>query len=132
MNAHAVLQWTDLLHDARLALREGNVPTRLVLDEFDVNLSPLSSRLVVVVIVVIGSSAHARTLDTARIGTVAIVGRVQAGRVGVWIGNVSHCKLRPMAKSATVICSELVAGLGQDARSDCVHRDGVLANYCSG
>lgn len=103
MNVH-VLQSTDLLHDARLALRECDVPTRLVLDEFDVNLSPLASRLVVVVIVVIGSSAHTRTLDTARIGTVAIVGRVEAGRMGVWIGNVSHGKLRPMAKIATVKC----------------------------
>ena len=44
---------TYLFHDAGLALRKGNMSTRLVLDELDFNLSALAARLVRVVIAVI-------------------------------------------------------------------------------
>ena len=61
----------------------------LVLDEFDVNLSPLASRLVFIVIVVVGSGADARTLDASSVSTIA--GRIV---VGIWgsigIRNVGH------------------------------------------
>jgi len=54
---------TYLLHDAGLALGEGNVPTRLVLDELDLDLSTLAARLIVVIVVVVLCSALA--LSTA-------------------------------------------------------------------
>lgn len=50
---------TYLLHDARLALGKGNVPTRLVLDELDFNLPALAAGLVVVVVVVVLGRAGA-------------------------------------------------------------------------
>jgi hypothetical protein len=50
---------THLLHDAGLALREGDVATRLVLDELDLNLPTLAAGLVVVVIVVVGGRTRA-------------------------------------------------------------------------
>jgi hypothetical protein len=54
-------QWaaTHLLHDTGLALGEGNVSTRLVLDELDLNLPALAAGLVVVVVVVVGGRARA-------------------------------------------------------------------------
>lgn len=39
---------TDLLHDAGLSLGEGDVTTRLVLDELDLDLSSLAAGLVLV------------------------------------------------------------------------------------
>lgn len=54
---------TYLLHDTSFALGKGNMPTRLVLDELDFNLSSLAAGLIVVVVIVVGSSA--RTLDAA-------------------------------------------------------------------
>lgn len=50
---HARLE-TYLLHDAGLPLRKGNVPARLVLDELDLNLSPLAAGLVVILVIVVG------------------------------------------------------------------------------
>jgi len=50
---------TYLLHDAGLALGKGDVPTRLVLDELDLNLPALAAGLVVIVVVVVGSRALA-------------------------------------------------------------------------
>ena len=86
-----------LLHDAGLALREGDVTTRLVLDEFDVNLPPFATGLVVVVVVVVASGRtdpspfHTAVLCTA----VAVAGAegIVASRGGVLIiriGNVRH------------------------------------------
>lgn len=65
---------TYLLHDTSLALGEGDVPTRLVLDELDLNLSSLAAGLVIIVVVVVGSGA--RTLDAAVLhahGAIAVV-----------------------------------------------------------
>lgn len=50
---------TYLLHDAGLALREGDVPARLVLDELDLNLPALAARLVIIIIVVVCCRARA-------------------------------------------------------------------------
>jgi hypothetical protein len=54
---------TYLLHDTGLALGEGDVSARLVLDELDLDLSALAAGLVIVVVVVIG--CRARSLNTA-------------------------------------------------------------------
>ena len=48
-----------LLHDTGLALGEGDVSTRLVLDELDLDLPALAAGLVVVVVVVVGGRARA-------------------------------------------------------------------------
>ena len=65
---------SDLLHDTGLALRESNVSTRLVLNELDVNLPALTARLfIIIVIIVAGSSADARTFDTAIVSALASV-----------------------------------------------------------
>lgn len=57
---------TYLLHDTSLALGEGDVTTRFVLDELDLNLPPLAARLVVVVVVVVrGGGGGALALDAA-------------------------------------------------------------------
>ena len=71
------------------------MPTRLVLDEFDVDLSSLAPRLVVIVIVVIASSADTRTLDAAVGVAIAVAGRkrvVLRSRRLLWIGvsNIGH------------------------------------------
>ena len=77
---------TYLLHDARLALREGDVPTRLVLDELDFDLASLAARLVVVVVIVVGGGACPRPLHTARLASAIAILEVVVlvvGRVGV-------------------------------------------------
>ena len=65
--------------------------TRFILDELDLNLSPLAATLFIVIIIVFGGSRHSRTLGASRLESVAgeIVAR---GRVfeGVRIGDVGH------------------------------------------
>ena len=68
---------TYLLHDAGLALGKGNVATRLVLDELDLNLATLAAGLVVVVVVLF---LVARALDAA-IGILLAVGAIVVGGV---------------------------------------------------
>lgn len=46
-----------LLHDTGLPLGEGNVATRLVLDEFDLNLSALATGLIIIIVLVLGAHA---------------------------------------------------------------------------
>ena len=67
---------TDLLHDAGLALGESDVTTRLVLDELDLNLSPLATWLVVVVVIVVGGGARSlcRSLSAVAVADRVIVG----------------------------------------------------------
>ena len=61
----------------------------LVLDEFDVNLPPLTSRLVVIIVVVVGHSRDARTLDASNVGAVA--GRIiMGGGRGIGVSDVRH------------------------------------------
>ena len=79
-----------LFHDPSLALREGNVPTRLVLDELDVNLSPLAPRLIIVVVVVIGCRTHARAFDATSIS--AIAGHVVVAGRSIGVSNVGHLR----------------------------------------
>jgi hypothetical protein len=45
---------TNLLHDTGLPLRECDMATRFIGDELDLNLSSLTSRLIVIIIVVVG------------------------------------------------------------------------------
>lgn len=60
---------TDLLHDTRLALGEGDVATRLVLDELDLDLPALTAGLLFIVVVgVVGTTLGAAIL---RCGAVA-------------------------------------------------------------
>lgn len=58
---------SHLLHDTRLPLREGDVSTRLVLNELDLDLTALTARLVVVVIIVVGGIGGTLALDAARL-----------------------------------------------------------------
>lgn len=50
---------TYLLHDTSLPLGEGDVATRLILDELDFDLAALTARLVVIIVVVLGAHAVA-------------------------------------------------------------------------
>lgn len=74
---------THLLHNTSLTLGEGNVSPRFILDELDFNLASLASRLVVVIVVVVGS-AGSLALDAAilsALNSIAIAnGIVVAGR----------------------------------------------------
>ena len=85
-----------LLHDACLALGEGDVPTRFVLDEFNVDLPSFTTRLVVVIIVIVGGGADARSFDATVLPTlcaVAVTGRnrvvVNRRRLGR-VGEIGH------------------------------------------
>ena len=52
-----------LLHDTSLALGKGNVSTRLVGDELDLNLAALAAALLIVIIVVHGiNTGHVRVI----------------------------------------------------------------------
>lgn len=62
-------QRTYLLHDTGLPLGKGNVTTRLILDELDLDLATLTARLVIVIVVVL--RAHAAALGTASVSAVA-------------------------------------------------------------
>lgn len=44
-----------LLHDSGLALGKGDVTTRLVGDEFDLNLPPFATGLIIIIVIVVGS-----------------------------------------------------------------------------
>jgi hypothetical protein len=56
---------TCLLHDAGLALGEGDVATRLVLDELDFDLPSLATGLVLIVVVVVHVFVGPGALDAA-------------------------------------------------------------------
>ena len=71
---------THLLHDTRLPLGEGDVATRLILNEFDLNLSALATGLVIIIVVVVG--AHARAL-----GAAVVSGAVTGGLLQVVLGR---------------------------------------------
>lgn len=60
---------TDLLHNTGLALGKGDMATRLILDELDLDLATLTARLVIIIVVVLGTNATA--LGTAGISAVA-------------------------------------------------------------
>jgi len=87
---------TNLLHDTSFALGEGDVATRLVADELDLNLATLAAALFVVVVIVVGR-ARARALDATALcgGIVAIADRMRLVEFGgrrlvVLVGDVGH------------------------------------------
>jgi hypothetical protein len=67
------------------------VATRLILDEFNLNLSPLTATLLIIVIVVVTCCRHSGTLGASRLEPVA--GEVVTwGRMveGVRVSDVGH------------------------------------------
>lgn len=84
----------NLLHDASLSLGESDVATRLILNEFDLDLSSLATWLVIIVIIVISRGTHARTFGAATFeGTVAGSSQIILGRrrfVVSDIGDIGH------------------------------------------
>lgn len=85
--------WTDLLHDTGLSLGKGDVATRLVADELDLNLATLAVTLLVIVVVVV-SGRSALPLDAATLGwgsaAIASVVVDLGGRGLVVLGDVGH------------------------------------------
>ena len=101
---------TYLLHDTGLALREGDVATRLVLDELDLYLASLAARLVVIVIIVVGGSAGASSLDTATLDAAIAILKVVVlvvGSVGVVSDDFSRHDDR-------MRCFEVLCSFGSD------------------
>lgn len=85
---------TDLLHDASLSLREGDVSSGFVLNEFDLNLAPLAASLLIVVVIIVSRGGNTRTLGATGL---AVTGRVVGGGAMVKlrrISNVGHVRGR--------------------------------------
>lgn len=82
----------DLLHDASLPLGEGDVTTRLVLDELDLDLSAFAATLLVVVIIIVTSHGGSGSLDATGVGAVAseLVARRWVVEPGVRVKLISH------------------------------------------
>lgn len=87
-----ILTAPHLLHDTSFSLREGNVATRLVLDEFDLNLSAFSSALLIVVIIIIARHRCSWSLRASGINTIAsqIIAGGRMVKASVGIGDVRH------------------------------------------
>ena len=83
---------TNLLHDTRLALRECDMATRLIGDELDLDLSALTSGLVIIIVIVV-SSGGTLAFDAATVRVAISNGVVVEGRGGtfVGIGDIGHC-----------------------------------------
>ena len=81
-------RWQYLLHNTSLALGEGDVATRLILDKLDLNLAALTARLVVVIIIVLG--AHATALGAAVVRAVAGLLQVIVTRREFLLADGSH------------------------------------------
>lgn len=87
---------TNLLHNTGLALGKGDVATRLVGDELDLNLATLAATFLIIVVVVVGGDAGSRALGATgvarrvaiadRVGVVEVVGR----SLIVLVGDVGH------------------------------------------
>jgi hypothetical protein len=87
---------TDLLHDSRFALREGDMSARLILDELDLDLASFTTRLVVVVVVVVDRAgslalgAAVLSLDAIAITNGVVVARRRISVVfGDFAGHVA-------------------------------------------
>jgi len=70
------------------------VTTRLVLDELDLDLSSLPTRLIIVIIIVVGSSGNARSLGATALSADAREVILRGGVVGGGINDVSHVGYR--------------------------------------
>lgn len=72
------------------------MPSRFILDEFDVDLSPLTSRLVIVIVIVVSSLTDARTLDASSVAVAIASQRVIStfGLVDDGILDVGHDSTR--------------------------------------
>jgi len=87
-----------LFHDARLPFRKSDVTARLILDELDLDLSPLATRLIVIVVIIVGRRADTRALEAAilcRRCTIAGRKRVILSRrwlLRVMFSDVGHCE----------------------------------------
>ena len=67
------------------------MPTRLVLDELDVNLATFTAGGCLVVVVIIGSSADTRSLDTAVVNAIGVGWIIRArGVLCIGVGDVGH------------------------------------------
>jgi hypothetical protein len=82
----------DLLHDTSLALREGDVATRLVLDELDLDLATLTATLLIVLIVILTSHGGSWALGTTGVaaGTGEVVTRRRLVKAGGGVSDVGH------------------------------------------
>ena len=88
-----VMSETDLLHDTSLSLGEGDVTTRLVLDELDLDLSALTATFLIIVIVIVSTShGSSGALSASGISTVAsqVITRRRMVETGVRIELISH------------------------------------------
>ena len=75
---------TDLLHNTSLALGEGYVTARFILDKFDINLATLLATLLIIIIVVVGIRALALSRSSrvdAETIVVIVVVRRRYGRI---------------------------------------------------
>jgi hypothetical protein len=85
---------TDLFHNTRLPLGECDVTARLVGDELDLNLSPLASGLIVVIVVVVGRRGTL-AFDAARLDGIAVSDGMLVEGGGralvVLVADVGHC-----------------------------------------
>lgn len=99
----------DLLHDAGLALGEGDVTTRFVLNELDFDLPSLATGLVVIVVVVVGGSGvrGALALDAALLGCGAAIALVVVGR-----GRVGLVLIGDFTGHVELSLHEVVIGKG--------------------
>ncbi len=84
----------DLLHDTSLPPGECDMTARLVGDELDLNLSPLASGLIVVIVIVVGGRGTL-TFDAARLDWIPVSDGmlVEGGwrTLVVLIRDVGHC-----------------------------------------
>ena len=86
-----------LLHDTGLALGKGDVTTRLVGDEFDLNLPPLATGLVIIIVIVVGSgwalALHSTVIGRGRAAISYGMRVLEYGwrrLVGLLISDVGH------------------------------------------
>lgn len=86
---------TDLLHNTSLALGKGDVSTRLVADELDLNLATLAAALLIIVVLVVGGGLSLTLHAAGFLGCAAIADGVRVVKLGrrglvVLIGDVGH------------------------------------------
>ena len=90
----ALVVWrTYLLHNTSLSLGEGDVTTRLVLDELDLDLSTLAGAFLIIVIIIV-STSHRSSSSLGASSISAVASQVVTGRrvveTGVRVELISH------------------------------------------